>query len=498
MAFPPGFLDELRSRDVAGRAGRAAGEADPPRPRIWRALPVPQREDAVLLRRRGQGLLSLLRLRRAWRRDRLCHARRQSRLSSRRSSGWPARPGSRCRSRRRRSASGRSARRRCSRRSQAAAGSTRAQLWSPPGARGARLSRAARPRRRDDPPLPPRLGAGRPAGAAPRAGRRLSRGAAARGRAAARARTAAASRYDYFRDRVMFPIGDRAGRVIAFGGRTMGDGQPKYLNSPDTPLFEKGRVLYGWALARANVGARGRSGGHGVIVAEGYMDVIALHRAGFATAVAPLGTALTETQLAGTVAAVARAGAVLRRRHRRPARRAARARPRAAAACSRATACALPPCRAGEDPDSLIRARGAAGVRRDARRRAAAAEMLWQVETGAEPARHAGAPRRLESRLDGAGRQIADRTVQREYRRFLRDRLFSARPRPAERGAYSRPARRRRRRLRLGARPAPPPPATRRAGAIARSFSACWSRHPALIDEWIEEIGRARFARAGA
>src|ERR1700726_79686 len=60
--------------------------------------------------------------------------------------------------------------------------------------------------------------------------------------------------YDYFRGRVLFPIGDRAGRVIAFGGRTMGDDQPKYPNSPDTPLFEKGRVLYAWAAARANLG----------------------------------------------------------------------------------------------------------------------------------------------------------------------------------------------------------------------------------------------------
>ena len=64
--------------------------------------------------------------------------------------------------------------------------------------------------------------------------------------------------YDYFRGRVMFPIGDRAGRIIAFGGRTLGDEQPKYLNSPDTPVFEKGRNLYGWATARANVAARRR------------------------------------------------------------------------------------------------------------------------------------------------------------------------------------------------------------------------------------------------
>ena len=98
--------------------------------------------------------------------------------------------------------------------------------------------------------------------------------------------------YDYFRDRVIFPIGDRRGNPIAFGGRVLGDGQPKYLNSPETPLFQKGRVLYGWALAR-EAAARQPS----AIVVEGYMDVIALHRAGFATAVAPLGTALTETQI---------------------------------------------------------------------------------------------------------------------------------------------------------------------------------------------------------
>src|SRR5205823_11823665 len=99
-----------------------------------------------------------------------------------------------------------------------------------------------------------------------------------------------------FRGRVMFPIGDRAGRIMAFGARTLGDDQPKYLNSPDTPVFEKGRVLYAWAAARAGL-ARQPEGGAAAIVVEGYMDVIALHRAGFATAVAGLGTALTEMQL---------------------------------------------------------------------------------------------------------------------------------------------------------------------------------------------------------
>ncbi|HVH79017.1 MAG TPA: DNA primase, partial [Stellaceae bacterium] len=103
--------------------------------------------------------------------------------------------------------------------------------------------------------------------------------------------------YDYFRERVIFPIGDRAGRVIAFGGRALGDAQPKYLNSPEHPLFEKGRVLYGLSAARVNSAREAEAGGAGAIVTEGYMDVIALHRAGFNTAVAPLGTALTEAHL---------------------------------------------------------------------------------------------------------------------------------------------------------------------------------------------------------
>src|SRR5690606_36596959 len=92
--------------------------------------------------------------------------------------------------------------------------------------------------------------------------------------------------YDRFRARVTFPIADRRGRVVAFGGRVMGDGEPKYLNSPETPLFHKGHNLY--ALDKATPAAR-KAGT--VIVAEGYMDVIALHQACFEHAVAPLGTA---------------------------------------------------------------------------------------------------------------------------------------------------------------------------------------------------------------
>ncbi|MGY8995561.1 MAG: DNA primase, partial [Alphaproteobacteria bacterium] len=92
---------------------------------------------------------------------------------------------------------------------------------------------------------------------------------------------------DKFRHRLIFPIGDRSGRVIAFGGRTMGDHPAKYLNSPETPVFHKGNLLYGYAQARKAAHEAGT-----VIVSEGYMDVIALAQAGFTHAVAPLGTAL--------------------------------------------------------------------------------------------------------------------------------------------------------------------------------------------------------------
>src|SRR5665213_1241447 len=100
--------------------------------------------------------------------------------------------------------------------------------------------------------------------------------------------------YDRFRDRVMFPIGDLRGHTIAFGGRAIEkDVQAKYLNSPETPLFHKGATLYNIASARqaAHDGAK-------IVAVEGYIDVIAMVTAGFPAAVAPLGTALTEDQLA--------------------------------------------------------------------------------------------------------------------------------------------------------------------------------------------------------
>ncbi len=98
--------------------------------------------------------------------------------------------------------------------------------------------------------------------------------------------------YDRFRARLIFPIRDERGRVIGFGGRTLGDALPKYLNSPQTPLFDKGGGLYAIDLAREAIRRTGTA-----VVVEGYMDVVSLHQRGFMNVVASLGTALTEAQV---------------------------------------------------------------------------------------------------------------------------------------------------------------------------------------------------------
>ena len=155
--------------------------------------------------------------------------------------------------------------------------------------------------------------------------------------------------FDYFRDRVMFPILDRRGRAIAFGGRVLGDAKPKYLNSPDTPIFHKGHNLYGLSWAREGVGQ-----GADLVVTEGYMDVIALHQAGFIGAVAPLGTALTVEQLE-EMWKLAPEPILCFDGDAAGQRAAARAAERALPAIKAGQSLRLATLPAGEDPDTLIR-----------------------------------------------------------------------------------------------------------------------------------------------
>ncbi|MBF0562641.1 MAG: DNA primase, partial [Alphaproteobacteria bacterium] len=224
--------------------------------------------------------------------------------------------------------------------------------------------------------------------------------------------------YDTFRDRVMFPIGDHRGRLIAFGGRVMGDKGPKYLNSPDTPLFQKGEVLYGLAQARAAVYEKGT-----IVVVEGYMDVIALAQAGLANAVAPLGTALTESQiealwrLAPEPILCFDGDAAGQRAARRAAERAL---PLLKAGLSLRFA-VLPP---GCDPDELVRTQGARAMADIFDGAESLFEVVWRHALDGRsldtPERRAALTQDIETTVS----RIADTTVQYHYRRFLRDRLW--------------------------------------------------------------------------
>ena len=230
--------------------------------------------------------------------------------------------------------------------------------------------------------------------------------------------------YDRFRGRIMFPIRDARGRCISFGGRAMDPAaRAKYLNGPETVLFDKGRNLY-------NIGpAREASGKTGVlIVAEGYMDVIALAQAGFDATVAPLGTAVTEEQLRlmwrvadEPLIALDGDAAGLRAAYRLI----DLALPMLEAGKSLRFAI-LP---AGQDPDDLIRAGGAGAMQAVLDQALPMVQLLWRRETeGREfdsPERRAGLDKALRERL----RTIQDPSVRGHYGQAVKDlrwQLFSA------------------------------------------------------------------------
>jgi DNA primase len=224
---------------------------------------------------------------------------------------------------------------------------------------------------------------------------------------------------DFFYNRVTFPITDPRGRVVAFGARALeADAKPKYINTGDTTLFAKGRQLYNFALARP-AGLKTQT----IIVAEGYMDVIALVRAGFEASVAPLGTALTEDQLhllwrVAPEPVMAFDGDEAGRN-----------------AAHRAARLALPNLRpghslrfaflpAGEDPDSLIRASGAGAMQKLLDAAEPLSQVLWRGETESKdfstPERRAG----LERALAEIVSLIADGKIADYYRRDFEQLVF--------------------------------------------------------------------------
>lgn len=225
--------------------------------------------------------------------------------------------------------------------------------------------------------------------------------------------------HDFFRDRVMIPIFDKQGRVIAFGGRIMGDGQPKYLNSPETPIFNKRRILYNMNNAR-DKGFAARN----LIICEGYMDVIALDKYGFGFAVAPLGTALTEEQIqeawkvtpepilcfdgdgAGTKAAI------------------------------RSIDRALPILKAGyslkyvflpdkQDPDEFLQAQGRDAFAKYIENTTPLVNLLWRKNTENQPASTPEQKALIEKNIKEDVSKITDETIKAYYQQEMRSFIYN-------------------------------------------------------------------------
>jgi DNA primase len=228
--------------------------------------------------------------------------------------------------------------------------------------------------------------------------------------------------YDRFRDRIMFPILSSREKVIAFGGRAMSPDAPaKYLNSNETELFSKGQVLFNFTRARRALGTDGTGT---VVAVEGYMDVIALAQAGVENAVAPLGTALTESQLqllwkmtSVPVLCFDGDGAGMR-------------------AASRAVDLALPLLRPGQslriallpdgkDPDDLVKLEGRAPFDKVLSEARALADMVWLRETSGTVFETPEKRAELEARLKTVTQVIADESVRRHYQQDMRDRLYA-------------------------------------------------------------------------
>lgn len=224
--------------------------------------------------------------------------------------------------------------------------------------------------------------------------------------------------FDRFRHRVMFPITDPKGRVVAFGGRTLGDAQAKYLNSPETPLFHKGRLLYNLANARKAAHDKGR-----VIVVEGYMDVIALAQAGFEDAVAPLGTALTEDQI-GLLWRLAPEPILCFDGDKAGLRAAFRGAERALPLLKPGHSMRFAFLPEGEDPDTFVKNQGAGAMTAALNAARPLADVLWDMlREGVAfdtPERRAG----LEAKIDAALATIQDARIKGYYRREFHDRLY--------------------------------------------------------------------------
>ena len=309
--------------------------------------------------------------------------------------------------------------------------------------------------------------------------------------------------YDRFRNRVMFPIADARGRTIAFGGRALSaDAKAKYLNSPETPLFHKGRGLYNLHRARKPAYDAGT-----VIAVEGYMDVIGLAQGGIANAVAPLGTALTEDQI-GLMWRLAPEPVLCFDGDKAGLRAAFRAVERVLPLLKPGYSLRFALLPGGKDPDDLVREEGGEAMRAVLDAAKPLADMVWEKEVSAgtwdTPERRAA----LEARIEEVVREIADPKVRAHYAQALRERiarLFG----PKQGANFRRPGGFRDRpwvpgkaggRFQRDPRLTPVTPELRRS-ALARDGSAgqrdlerfmllVMLNHPELLEEYCEELSR--------
>ncbi len=231
--------------------------------------------------------------------------------------------------------------------------------------------------------------------------------------------------YDRFRRRVMFPITDAGGRIIAFGGRILSNGEPrqtgaKYLNSPETDLFHKGRVLYG--LAQAKAAARKSSR---LIVTEGYMDVIALAQAGYQETVAPLGTALTEDQI-GELWRLVREPVLCFDPDAAGQRAAVRAAERALPLLKPGHGLRFAFLRTdtGDDPDGVSRRYPRQFMDSTFASALSLSDMLWRMEAGTGPVKTPEQRAALQQKLRDQARRINDPTVRAHFLRAFKERIW--------------------------------------------------------------------------
>lgn len=311
--------------------------------------------------------------------------------------------------------------------------------------------------------------------------------------------------YSFFRERVIFPVPDRRGRIVAFGGRILpdhlrapdrGDYKPaKYMNSTDTPLFHKGKMLYGEPHARMAA-----SEGMPVVVVEGYLDVIACFRAGYRGAVAPLGTALTEEQILilwkmmpgeSKIPILCFDGDNAGRR-----------------AASRACERLLPLLKAdhsariaflpeGEDPDSLVKTRGRGALEEVLNNAMNLVDFLWFDHAGGRSFETPEARAGLSKTLDEAASRIADRTVQHYYKEAFRRKIVKAfAPSPSEKQPW--PSRSSARSFQAGkwGAPLPPPPVTplrrpsfAKKGLFPMALLAAVINNPEIFGDVEEDFG---------